>query len=139
VYTIGLVMLFYLVRPLLRATLTVDLRRSWMVDVPLLLGGVWAVAGVQVVSNLGGCWTVWLAGWWLWCAAGGVLHARRLSSGWAQAAALAVQALGLPVAIGVLPFSTLASPAHELMEDWWRRGTEAAAIQMGWAVDAVLV
>lgn len=128
----GLLLLAYLVWPALRHTVSLDLKSSWMLDIPLVLGCVWAVVGANAVHCLGGCWTIWLALWWAWCVAGGLLHARHVRTGWVQWAALMVVAVVGPVAMAGAPFLTAARPVHFVLEDAAWQVVASVGLRMPW-------
>ncbi|KAG2489407.1 hypothetical protein HYH03_012047 [Edaphochlamys debaryana] len=118
-FALGMAGVAYVVLPLLRRTAATEMDRSWQVDIPLVLAGLWGCVGSYVVSSLGGMWTLWLAAWWAWCAAGAALHAVRIRSGALQAAAALALTLAAPLGIATLPFVGWARPAHFVLEEWW--------------------
>ncbi len=76
-----------------------------VLDVALGLGVVGGAAGCCLVASLGACWIAWLGLWLSWLAVlGGMCSAERVS-GFALQGSVALVAMGLPVAMGTLPFS----------------------------------
>ncbi|GIL48861.1 hypothetical protein Vafri_5292 [Volvox africanus] len=111
----GILLVVFLLHPLLRSMLSVNMRHSWRIDVPVILGGLWAVAGCVTIHCLGGHWTVWLAGWWIWCGTGYVMHMKELLSGWAKVA-VAVFLVGAPVVIIGAAFVAPALQVHGFVQ-----------------------
>ncbi|GIM08626.1 hypothetical protein Vretimale_12651 [Volvox reticuliferus] len=122
---LGILLVVFLLHPLLRSMLSVNMRRSWRIDVPLILGGLWAVAGCVTIHCLGGYWTVWLAGWWIWCGVGYTMHMKELLSCWAKAA-VAVLLVGMPVVIVGAAFVASALPVHDVVAGWLHVGLNLA-------------
>ncbi|GLI62745.1 hypothetical protein VaNZ11_005484 [Volvox africanus] len=121
----GILLVVFLLHPLLRNMLSVNMRHSWRIDVPVVLGGLWAVAGCVTIHCLGGQWTVWLAGWWIWCGAGYVMHMKELLSGWAKVA-VAVLLVGAPVVIVGAAFVASALQVHDVVAGWLHVGLNLA-------------
>ncbi|GIL62990.1 hypothetical protein Vafri_17151 [Volvox africanus] len=115
--SVGVLLMAFVLLPLVMRISVLDMRRSWRLDLPLLLCGLWGMTASVTVYFLGGHWTVWLAGWWAWCAVGYALHLKQLVGGWLQVAAMAL--MNAPVLVVVMAFTDAVLPVHIWMQDCW--------------------
>ncbi|GIL69831.1 hypothetical protein Vretifemale_591 [Volvox reticuliferus] len=127
--SVGVLLMVFVLLPLVVRISVLDMRRSWRLDLPLLIGGVWGMAASLTVYFLGGHWTVWLAGWWAWCAAGYAMHLKQSVGGWLQVAAMAL--MNAPVLVVVMAFTDAVLPVHTWMQDCWLHVAGSVAALIG--------
>lgn len=104
-YSLGLVVLWYLIKAsLLGSLLRPGGPALWLVDIGISKALLGSLAGAHLAHSLGAAWAPWLALWLAWCGAQLWLGARHASD---------VRALGACVVVaGVLPLAMAVAPFH---------------------------